>query len=73
MNTAEGFFKSYLAMPVVLLFWAVGFFWKKTGWLTIPQMDVDTGRREHDWDEINAYRAKIAAKPAWQRFFHKIM
>lgn len=73
MGTVEGFFKSYLAFPVVLFFWAVGWLWKRTGWLTIDKIDIDTGRREHDWDEINAYRAKVATWPAWRRALNKIM
>jgi amino acid transporter len=68
----EAFFKSYLALPVVMLFWIVGYFWKRSGWLTIDQIDVDTGRRALDWDAINAYRAEIASWPAWKRFMHKI-
>ncbi|KAI9371010.1 amino acid permease/ SLC12A domain-containing protein [Aspergillus egyptiacus] len=67
INGAEGFFKSYLALPVVLFFWAVGYIWKRQGWLRTSQIDVDTGRREHDWDYINAERAKYAALPKWRR------
>ncbi|KAH0599671.1 hypothetical protein MHUMG1_02461 [Metarhizium humberi] len=70
LGTAEGFFKSYLAFPVVMFFWVVGYLWKRTGWLRTEQMDVDTGRRELDWDEINAYRAKVASWPAWRRILH---
>ncbi|KAF5715794.1 amino-acid permease inda1 [Fusarium mundagurra] len=73
MGTVEGFFISYLALPVVLAFWAIGYFWKREGWLSIDKIDVDTGRREHNWDEINAYRAKVATWPAWRRFLNKIM
>ncbi|KAM5375191.1 hypothetical protein ACJZ2D_006143 [Fusarium nematophilum] len=72
MGTVEGFFKSYLAFPVVLFFWAVGYLWKREGWLSIDKIDVDTGRREHDWEEINQFRAKMATWPAWRRFLHKI-
>lgn len=61
---------SYLALPCVMLFWVVGYFWKRTGWLRTHQMDVDTGRRELDWEEINAYRAKVAAWPAWRRILN---
>lgn len=71
-NNAEGFFKSYLALPVVIVFWIGGFFWKRTGWLRTEQIDVDSGRREIDWDEINAYRAKLAAMPSWKRWFHTL-
>ncbi|OTA53010.1 amino-acid permease inda1 [Hypoxylon sp. EC38] len=66
-NDVSGFFQSYLALPVVLLFWVVGYLWKRTGWLRTHQIDVDTGRREHDWDEINEFRAQLAAQPAWVR------
>jgi amino acid transporter len=71
-NTAEAFFQSWLAVPVVIAFWVIGFAWKRTGWLRTHQMDVDTGRRELDWDAMNAYRAKVASWPAWRRFLHKI-
>ncbi|KAG5972854.1 Amino-acid permease inda1 [Claviceps cyperi] len=70
LGTVEGFFKSYLGFPVVLFFWLVGYLWKRTGWLRTEQMDVDTGRREVDWDEINAFRAKVASWPAWRRILH---
>lgn len=70
LNTVEGWFKDMLALPVVLVFWICGYFWKKQGWLRTAQMDVDTGRREHDWDAINLYREKMAAMPAAKRIFH---
>ena len=54
VNDAAGFFKAYLAAPVVLFFWAVGYLWKRTGWLRTAQMDVDSGRREIDWEAHNA-------------------
>jgi len=69
LNDAAGFFKSYLALPIVMAFWVAGFLWKRTGWLRTAQMDVDTGRRELDWEEIHAYRAHVATLPKWKRFF----
>ncbi|KAI8625056.1 amino acid permease/ SLC12A domain-containing protein [Xylariaceae sp. FL1651] len=72
LGTAESFFEAYLALPVVLLFWAVGYAWKRQGWLRTSQIDVDTGRREHNWEEINAYRERLAAQPAWKRLYHVI-
>ncbi|KAL2004522.1 hypothetical protein VTN00DRAFT_3407 [Thermoascus crustaceus] len=51
VGTAEGFFKAYLALPVVILFWLCGYFWKREGWLKLSQIDVDSGRREIDWEE----------------------
>jgi len=67
IGTAEDFFKSYLALPVVLLFFVCGYFWKGTKWRSASQLDVDTGRREVDWERINAYKAQVAAYPAWKR------
>ena len=67
MGTVEGFFKAFLALFVVLFFWICGYAWKRNGWLRTANMDVDTGRREVDWDEINAYRAKMATYPMWRR------
>lgn len=72
LNDASGFFKSYLAAPVVLLFWVVGYLWKRQGFLKLSQIDLDTGRREHDWDAINAHRAKLASYPAWRRILHTV-
>jgi amino acid transporter len=68
IGTAESFFKSYLALPVVMLFWVIGYFWKRTGWLRTHQMDVDTGRRVLDWDYINATREQLKNGPAWKRW-----
>jgi amino acid transporter len=35
-------------------------------------MDVDTGRRELDWDLINAEREEIKTWPAWKRLYHRL-
>ncbi|KAL8397237.1 hypothetical protein RB594_004088 [Gaeumannomyces avenae] len=71
-NDAEGFFKEWLTVPVILFFWACGYLWKREGGLRIDQIDIDTGRRELDWDEINAFKAELAAMPAWKRNLRKI-
>ena len=57
---------------MVLVFWAIGYVWKKTGWLSLDQIDIDTGRREHDWDTIQAYREEVARWPAWRRIWNKL-
>ncbi|KAJ6438238.1 amino-acid permease inda1 [Purpureocillium lavendulum] len=72
INDAEGFFKSYLAFPIIIAFWIFGFVWKRTGWLRLDQIDVDTGRRELDWDQIRAYREHIASLPTWRRLLNKL-
>ncbi|KAL8935777.1 MAG: hypothetical protein Q9216_005263 [Gyalolechia sp. 2 TL-2023] len=70
--SAEAFFQAYLALPVVLAFWAGGFLWKRAGWLRTPQMDVNTNRRVVDWDRINAEKQRVAAMPAWRRIMHML-
>ncbi|EHA56226.1 amino-acid permease inda1 [Pyricularia oryzae 70-15] len=72
VGTAESFFQEWLSVPVILFFWACGYIWKREGGLKLEQIDVDTGRREHDWDQINAYKAELAAMPSWKRFVKKI-
>ncbi|KAF4987654.1 hypothetical protein FGRMN_10245 [Fusarium graminum] len=72
LGTAEGFFQSYLALPVVIFFYIVGYVWKREGWRRIETIDVDTGRREHDWDTINAFREQLANGPAWKRIMHHL-
>lgn len=67
LGNAEGFFESYLAFPVVILFYVGGYLWKRETWLKVSEIDLDTGRREHDWDSIRAFREELAAAPAWKR------
>ncbi|EXJ73178.1 uncharacterized protein A1O5_02938 [Cladophialophora psammophila CBS 110553] len=67
LASAEDFFKAYLALPVVLFFWACGYLWKRHGFLRLDQIDLDTGRREHDWETINAFRARVATWPWWRK------
>ncbi|KAG4439116.1 Amino-acid permease inda1 [Cadophora sp. M221] len=70
LGTAQDWFKAMLALPVVLAFWACGYLWKRTGWLTLDNIDVETGRREVNWDAINETRRKVAAYPALRRVLH---
>ncbi|KAF2134180.1 amino-acid permease inda1 [Dothidotthia symphoricarpi CBS 119687] len=72
IGTAEDFFMSYLALFVVAAFWICGYFWKGTFWLKTAQMDVDTGRRELDWELINRERDEMKAWPAWKRTMARI-
>jgi amino acid transporter len=67
MGTAEGFFKQFLAAPVVLGFWIFAWVWKREPLLRTKNIDVDTGLREFDWDQIRADREALAALPAWRR------
>jgi len=72
LGTATDFFSAYLALFVVAAFWLAGYFWKREGWLRTAQMDVDTGRRELDWDLINREREEMKTWPAWRRFLARV-
>ncbi|KAF4554495.1 Amino acid permease-like protein 24 [Elsinoe fawcettii] len=69
---AETFFQAYLAFFVVLLFYVIGWLWKRQSWKSVHELDVDSGRRDFDWELIHKQRAEIATWPAWRRFINKI-
>ncbi|KAK2798825.1 Amino-acid permease inda1 [Emmonsiellopsis sp. PD_5] len=70
--SAEGFFKAYLAAPIVIFFWICGYFWKREGWLKLSQVDVDSGRREIDWDEHHRVQEYRRAAPMWKRVYYAL-
>jgi yeast amino acid transporter len=70
--SAYDFFLSYLALPVVLFFYAIGYAWKREGWKKLSEIDVDSGRREPDYDALQKLRAKKAAWPWWRRALDKV-
>lgn len=55
------FFKSYLAVPIVLVFYVAFKIFKRTSFVSLADMDLDTGRREVDYD---ALRLEIAEEKA---------
>ncbi|CAF1503193.1 unnamed protein product [Didymodactylos carnosus] len=52
--SAKAFFKAYLAAPVIILFYVVYkiIYWKTSSFVTNEKMDVISGRRQIDLDEI---------------------
>ena len=69
---AEAFFISYLALPVVIFFYIIGYIWKGGKWMSLKDIDVDSGRREIDWDAFNVEAARLANGPAWKRMLHTV-
>ena len=74
------FFYSYLALFVVMLFYAIGYVWKKKrhpglrpGWIRLADIDVDSGRRKVDYEALEKYRARRRAWPAWRRVLDKFV
>lgn len=74
---AQAFFESYLAAPIVILFF-VGYKLYYRQWsigVNLRDITIDEGRREVDLDalreELAAERAEMAAQPAWKRHLNK--
>lgn len=64
---AEAFFASYLAFFVVVAFYIVGWLWKRQTWHRLADIDVDSGRREIDWEHFNKTRAVYESYPKWRK------
>lgn len=71
----EPFFYNLLAVFVVVIFYVAGYFWKRyqypdsrPGWLKLDQIDVDSGRREVDYEAHQKYLHFARTAPAWKRF-----
>lgn len=54
-DVAEAFFQAYLAAPVMLLFYAGGYLWKRTLPQRAHEIDLDTGRKS--WLTVEEMRA----------------
>lgn len=67
VNGAKGFFQDYLALPVILFFYVCARVWKKTGWVKLNDIDIDTGRRPVDWDSFNAEQERRRNAPWYKK------
>jgi len=68
--SARGFFSVYLAVPIVLTFYFPYKIYYKTPFIRSMNMDLVSGRRELDLDQILAEeRAERASWPAWKRYY----
>ena len=64
------FFQSYLAAPVVIVFYIVWKIWKKPPFMRPSTIDLDTGRRRIDTGELIAKEtAERMAWPMWKRIY----
>ncbi|CAI8497006.1 unnamed protein product [Hanseniaspora opuntiae] len=75
---AEDFFESYLSAPIFLVMYFGHKIYRRNWKIFIPasEVDVDTGRRETDIEQLKAdiaqEKAEIAAKPFFKRMYYKI-
>lgn len=67
---AESFFKSYLALPVVVVMYFAGYFWKRDTPKSPKDIDLVSGRKVWDTPEmLNDERARLRARPWYIRLF----
>lgn len=68
------FFQAYLAAPIVLVCFVFYKIWKKTKFVSLDEMDLDTGRRDLDTDaliaEIAEEKAYLKSKSFWYRTYN---
>ncbi|KAJ5082127.1 General amino-acid permease GAP2 [Penicillium argentinense] len=66
----ESFFQSYLAAPIVVLFYIPYKFYYKTKIVRTREVDLITGRRDMDVQHlIEQEKAEQAAWPMWKKFY----
>ena len=65
------FFQAYLAAPIVLACFLFFKIWKKTKFVSLKDMDLDTGRREVDTEAIMAEIAEEQAYIRSKNFFYR--
>jgi yeast amino acid transporter len=61
-----------LTVPVILVFWIIGYLWKRQGFLKLSQIDVDSGRRPIDWEYVHERRRIYASWPLWRKIVDKV-
>jgi amino acid transporter len=61
---------AYLAVPVMILFYAIGYAWKRTLPQRAHEIDLDSGRKS--WltvEEMNEWRAERRRAPWYVRIY----
>jgi len=70
---AETFFLSYLAFPIVIAFYIIGYAWKRQGPKKTHEIDLVSGRKCFETaEELNAWRARKQSWPLWKRVVHML-
>ncbi|KAF8992150.1 APC amino acid permease [Cyathus striatus] len=70
---AQGFFQSYLALPVMILMYVIGYAWKRTLPQRAHDINLDSGRKS--WltvEQMREYRAERAAAPLYVRIYRML-
>lgn len=70
---AQGFFEAYLALPIVIVFYAAFKIIKKTKYKRLKDIHITSGRREMDLPAILAEEREIQAKWPWYKKWWNIV
>ncbi|KAL7413890.1 amino-acid permease inda1 [Mrakia frigida] len=73
MAVAEGFFKTFLALPILITFYIIGLIWKRKLPYRAMDIDLDTGRKS--WltvEEMDAYHAERRLAPWHIRLYRTL-
>lgn len=68
--SAEDFFESYLAAPVVILFYIGCYIYTRKSWIPLSKIDIDSGRREIDWEQVERSRQERRTGNLAKRIYH---
>lgn len=69
-DLAKSFFLVYLAAPVVALFYFGHYFWHRTSFVRLADMDLDTGRRDFNLPILIAQEKEERDNwPAWKKVY----
>ena len=70
MDSVVNFFQSYMAAPVILLFYVAYKLWYRTPFMKVEDMDLTTGMRELNLLELLVEERKEQAEwPRWKRWY----
>ena len=69
----QDWFEAYLSAPIIMLFFLVFKFWKKTSFKRTKDIDITSGKREMDLPTILAEeRAEQATWPKWKKIWKTV-
>ena len=72
-DAAQSFFLAYLAFPILIFFYIIGFLWKRQGPKRASEIDLVSGRKCFETaEELNAWRARTKDWPMWKRVLQKL-
>lgn len=64
------FFAAYLALPVVMAFWAGYKFWFRTKWVKIHEMDLVSGRNRFESEGVRRqWKEDEGEWPRWKKVY----